>query len=709
MDSDAVLQAIALGLPNIYVVRQDAIFNPAIVVSIDKFMRILEEQFPGQSNRVRLDFCALCLFRGNDYLRGLAVRLEQLWKAYLFTKLIDPTIQGLRTGIEAETGEHQFLIDAKFKTFDLLFLKQLILNSYKDPKKLQLSPDPAQQDQTTLKSKRWPRKQKPRPDPESTQPNQPSIPIITKKNAGLTSNVHVDIVQDQVYGHDSDKESIDKSEGPENDVSDDDSGDIEALRATTNIDNYDAANEKEEEGVQEEEEEKDECEEEEEEEEDNGNSSKRFLSDDPIALKSPRSSVKKFLEGILWNLEMYCSGTCPDVSFRYEYHCAPPRRAVIAYIDSIMDPSKDTYKDLVPSTTVRLLNVTRTAKKYLHPLVCGLILLPVDGGAAYLPQSIAAVHTQIVSVQSPDVHLSQDEMEAIDAKVKHLIEILQSSDKNQDAAIAQELADLYDTRSPYIWTRVRRLLNQHAKPTAMPHSPSFIIQQLQDPSITFDQTQTLQFSHLEFQPDIIRSLVKVPPKTASYTATTTTTTMTASKTAAQDLSQDAPLQQNNIDTNISVSTTAATTVATGILLPSNQIRDPSAPWAVEARQDAITKSGKAPPIQWPFHYIHRNGNMRQRRLAGHGHIAHGHVHGPPSHHFHSHDKHQHGYHQAQQPQPFTLLSKAQQPNSMLEAQQPTSAPTSQQPTSQPKQHRRHLQRPPSRRPIDFEKIDAANN
>ncbi|KAG0213877.1 hypothetical protein BGX28_003301 [Mortierella sp. GBA30] len=133
MDSDAVLQAIALGMPNIYVVRKDSPVDPSVVISIDRYIRSLEELFPGESNQVRLDFCALCLFRGNDYLRGLVTGLDQLWKSYLYTKLVDPSIQ--------QRGNLRFLIDAENKTFDLFFLKQLILNSYKHPDQLRLPPE----------------------------------------------------------------------------------------------------------------------------------------------------------------------------------------------------------------------------------------------------------------------------------------------------------------------------------------------------------------------------------------------------------------------------------------------------------------------------------------------------------------------------------------------------------------------------------------
>lgn len=289
MDSDAIIQAISLGMPNIFVVRKDAPQNPIVVISIDKFMSSLEGMFPGESNRTRLDFCALCLFRGNDYLRGLFVGLEKLWLAYLYTRLVDPAIQ--------ERGPAKYLIDANLKTFDLFFLKQLILNSYKDNNKLRipvnLTPQqvqPLQQQQPTVES-----------DTEAPEPDE--------------------------YGNASDMES---AGGDDSSTSDDEDagGNVNATGSNSDID-------------------------------DSQDQEKKY-------------SVKDYLEGVLWNLEMYCSGVCPDISFTYKFRTAPPRRAIVAYVETIAQ--KKSYRTLSPNTTKNLISVVTSDKTYLHPLVCAMIV-----------------------------------------------------------------------------------------------------------------------------------------------------------------------------------------------------------------------------------------------------------------------------------------------------------------------------------------------
>ncbi|KAG0005253.1 hypothetical protein BGZ80_009243 [Entomortierella chlamydospora] len=501
MDSDAIIQAIALGIPNIYVIRKDSPANPAIVISIDKFMRTLEEIFPGESNRVRLDFCALCLFRGNDYLRGLHVSLEKLWTSYLFTKLIDPEIK--------QRGALRFLIDSDYKTFDLFFLRKLILNSYKDPRQLQ----------------------------QTLQEAQESNPILPSLVTNKLGNLEI-------------KNEGDTDSPDENKSDSETEGDSELTS-------------KEEEDDDDEEDEEDEEEEEEEEEDDDDMEAKDY-------------SMKKFLAGVLWNIEMYCSGTCPDISFCYEYQCGPPRKAVVTYVDSVAQTKR--HSTLLPSTTNGILSVARSDKKYLHPLVCGLILLPLETGSAYLPKSISPFHSQIVSSESE--HPTQDEMEAIDLKVSGLIEILESSGKGNDAVIAKELSGLYMTRPPYIWTRVR-VVNPNSKPIAMPVSPNVIIDQLNDTKTadagkTSAATTTLhKFSALQEQPDIKCNMVRVPPNVVQTQSSESNAKGRAS-----------PVMKDNI----------------------------SIQWTTIARQQATTLAGKAPATVWPFHYI--RGIHNRKNVGG---------------------------------------------------------------------------------------------
>ncbi|KAF9947761.1 hypothetical protein BGZ72_010294 [Mortierella alpina] len=507
MDSDAVLQAIALGMPNIYVIRKDSPFDPAVIVSIDRFMRSLEEIFPGESNRSRLDFCALCLFRGNDYLRGLFVGLERLWRAYLYTRLVDPLIQA--------RGPLRFLIDAEFKTFDLFFLKQLILHSFKSNDGLRL-PENIEQHRTRQHEQHQMQKQ------EHKQKRQP-------KDRSRGSLAFADV--EQQYENESDMESVDDENEATEHVTDSDSETDGAEEAAV---------------------------EDAESEEDDSN---------PY-------SIKQFLQGVLWNLEMYCSGKCPDVSFTYEHRTAPPRRAIVTYVDATAQ-TKLNHR-LLPSTTNKLVGVIASDKKFLHPLVCALILLPAETGAAYLPQSIAPIHTEIVPGDSK--HLTQDEMEDIDAKVQGLIDILGASHQPHDNRIAQELSALYTTRAPYIWTRAR-FVNSRSRPEVMPLSPTAIIERLAElPAAAATGStpgpRTGGFLELPYQPDILCHMVKTSP------------------TMVHD-NGSSPSQPSK-----------------GGLTHTHAV-----PWAVDDRQLCITGSMRTPSARWPFYNVKGNRFRNPRSAA----------------------------------------------------------------------------------------------
>ncbi|KAF9929850.1 hypothetical protein FBU30_001163 [Linnemannia zychae] len=426
MDSDAIIQAICLGMPNIYVVRNDSPQNPTVVVSIDKFMQLLEEMFPGNSNRTRLDFCALCLFRGNDYLRGLFVGLERLWLAYLYTRYVDPTMQ--------TRGNTNYLIDADAKTFDLFFLKQLTLNSYKSNDTLKI-PDitkhhEAQQQQSKQQAS-----------------SEPDTEVSEQDESENTSDV--------------------ETENEVQDSSDDETeGNIDASGSDSEV-------------------------------------------QEDISQGNRSLIVKDYLEGVLWNLEMYCAGVCPDVSFSYKYQAAPPRRAIVEFIDAIAQ--KKLHQALSTNTTKKLISVVRANKSYPHPLVCAMILLPTSAAEEYLPKPIALVQPSIVPTESKT--LTYDEVMTVLETIHGIIEVLAKSSKLQDKKLAKELYELYNFRSPYIWTRVRAVRPRTPKIT-MPLSPSVIIDALQELSISSEENNAAQqqkrFVDLEYQQDIICTLTKTP-------------------------------------------------------------------------------------------------------------------------------------------------------------------------------------------------------
>ncbi|KAG0346520.1 hypothetical protein BG004_001536 [Podila humilis] len=422
MDSDAILQAIALGMPNIHVVRKDG-HGPGIIVSIDNFMHELEQIFPGESNRVRLDFSAICMFRGNDYLRGMAVGLERLWMGYLYTKLADR---------EMEIRKTTYLIDADIKTFDLYFLRQLMMNSEKSSSMLQI--------------------------PERRDIAKLFEPVETKMtfSAGKSE-------EQEVYGIQSDKESVEDIDS-DSDASGSDSDEV--------LDTLEPGD-------------KDE--------------------DEELRILDVKSySVQKYLVGVLWNLEMYCSGRCPDISYVYDFQYAPPRRAISEFVTAL--ENSEATRRLTPVATSKILESARSNQQYPHPLVCALVLIPSSTGAKYLPASVEQIHKNVDTSQRR--YLTFDEMQHIDAKVKTTMDTQKHSKVQSDKIEAKLISELYLTRHPYIWTRIRVPYQDRAA-AIMPQSPTVVLKNLALASKP--EGNGKPFFDLQPQPDIICSFVKVSP------------------------------------------------------------------------------------------------------------------------------------------------------------------------------------------------------
>ncbi|KAI8918249.1 hypothetical protein DFJ77DRAFT_287462 [Powellomyces hirtus] len=82
-----------------------------------------------------------------------------------------------------------------------------------------------------------------------------------------------------------------------------------------------------------------------------------------------RDKCQKFLQGIIWCLEMCVNGNCPDYSFNYPYYMAPARDDLIEYLDQVIrDRSKD-----------QALAWPRSSIQAVHPVVCAAMLLGTEG------------------------------------------------------------------------------------------------------------------------------------------------------------------------------------------------------------------------------------------------------------------------------------------------------------------------------------------
>ncbi|TPX72379.1 hypothetical protein SpCBS45565_g00470 [Spizellomyces sp. 'palustris'] len=86
---------------------------------------------------------------------------------------------------------------------------------------------------------------------------------------------------------------------------------------------------------------------------------------------SPLYNVRKYLEGLLWNLDMYMNGRCSDYRFMYPYSHGPAATDVGAWIDGV---------ERTEGITELSLPVTNTAKasKPLPPPLCAVAMLPLE-------------------------------------------------------------------------------------------------------------------------------------------------------------------------------------------------------------------------------------------------------------------------------------------------------------------------------------------
>lgn len=159
----------------------------------------------------------------------------------------------------------------------------------------------------------------------------------------------------------------------------------------------------------------------------------------------------------------------------------------------------------------------------------------------------------------------------IEDTVHGILDVLSKSHKPQDIKVAKELYGLYNTRSPYIWTRVRTVKTRTPK-TETPQSPSVIIDALQALTVSSSsssesskpasasQQQQGRFVDLEYQQDIICTLTKALPSAVQVG------------------------QPNRVPGNV-------------------------VPWAIDLRQLDITAQGAKPSTPWMFF------SLRQSRFG----------------------------------------------------------------------------------------------
>ncbi|KAJ3161825.1 hypothetical protein HDU86_006596 [Geranomyces michiganensis] len=81
-----------------------------------------------------------------------------------------------------------------------------------------------------------------------------------------------------------------------------------------------------------------------------------------------RNKSKRFLEGIMWCLEMCVNRSCPDYSYEYTYFTAPAPADLLAFLD-----------EMIGDQTKHILSWPRSTSNAVHPVICAAMLLGSEG------------------------------------------------------------------------------------------------------------------------------------------------------------------------------------------------------------------------------------------------------------------------------------------------------------------------------------------
>uniref|UniRef100_A0A7S1XEB9 Xrn1 N-terminal domain-containing protein n=1 Tax=Compsopogon caeruleus TaxID=31354 RepID=A0A7S1XEB9_9RHOD len=260
-DADIVLQGLATtSFRDLFVYAQSR-RDEGTVISISLLVKALEDNFPGESDRVRLDFIVLCLMNGNDYLPKVrGVGFDSLWNGYIAIKKGREQFQG------------QYLLDSTRRTFNWPFLVALLetIRSVVIEPHVLLAEKSLQVEEPSRMNE----------EEHDVPPDPNEIILYTgDMTASASTSAAIPDVDDDEEDH-ADDEIDDES------VGDDGEYDYESAYDETNT----------------------------------GESPNRLFD------------IELFLRGILWNVQMYVDGFCPDYTYVYPELYAPSPTAIMNWV-----------------------------------------------------------------------------------------------------------------------------------------------------------------------------------------------------------------------------------------------------------------------------------------------------------------------------------------------------------------------------------------
>ncbi|KAJ3293899.1 hypothetical protein HK104_004128 [Borealophlyctis nickersoniae] len=266
IDGDVIVQAMAAGMPNVYVVRKIKTERHRCI-SIDAFIKALDSRL-GNGHRARLDFVLLTLLGGNDYLKKLrGASMDALWVKYCMLKDVE---------------KDGWLVDPEGKRIDLEMLRKLCeVRLGRNWRQYRKKPPPIPSPMPPAAAP--PPKQTPASDVIDTEEEDTEEIIVFSPAATLPSrsavaesseDLDLPFAKDDLDVFPDDDEEAEKEDADEDDDDDEDD---------------------------------------EEDEEDFSN----------LIPHSNISSPSEYIQGLLWNLDMYITGVCGDYGYIYEYPYAP--------------------------------------------------------------------------------------------------------------------------------------------------------------------------------------------------------------------------------------------------------------------------------------------------------------------------------------------------------------------------------------------------
>ncbi|KAJ3184261.1 hypothetical protein HDU87_005108 [Geranomyces variabilis] len=107
-----------------------------------------------------------------------------------------------------------------------------------------------------------------------------------------------------------------------------------------------------------------------------------------------RNQSERFLEGIVWCLEMCVNRNCPDYTYEYPFFTAPAPGDLVEFLDEM----------IADRATIKL-SWPRSTSMAVHPVICAAMLLGTDGTAFMDPswQSLMGLEADRLQVQFTEI------------------------------------------------------------------------------------------------------------------------------------------------------------------------------------------------------------------------------------------------------------------------------------------------------------------